>query len=165
MIYSSHIIGETILIHPGTSANGLAALQIANQMDCTIIATADTDEKRQYLMKNFDIPEENILNSEDSDFIDRVLVATSYQGVDVIFNTLSNQKLPNLLPIVRDYGRYIDVDQPKSTCNSPLSRNAQYLNISSLICEKSFRNFMPRLMKNFQIWFDHFVKSMKFIFY
>ena len=158
-------IGETILIHPGTSANGLSALQIANQMDCTIIATANSEQKRRYLIENFDIPEKNILNSDDSDFIDQVLVATSYSGVDVVLNTLSNQKLPNLLPIVRDYGRYIDIDQPKSTCNNPLSRNAQYLNISSLICEKSFRKFLPRLMKDFRIWFDQFARSINFIFY
>ncbi|KAH9490500.1 hypothetical protein DERF_016699 [Dermatophagoides farinae] len=160
LIHKAHLQpGETILIHPGTSAIGLTTLQIANQMDCTIIATANTERKRRYLMENFDIPEKNILNPEDSDFIDQVLVATSYTGVDVVFNSFSNQKLHNLSPIVRDYGRYIDIDQPKSTFNSPLSSNAHYLNISSLICEKSFRNFMPRLMKNFRIWFDQYVKK------
>lgn len=146
--------GETILIHPATSANGLVAIQICQKMDCRILATATTDEKRQFLMERYGIPEENIFNPNEANFVDEILSLTGANGVDVVFDCASSEKLSTTCPIVSNYGRYIEVDSPDSTPNAAaIRRNTQYFSISSLISEDSFEVIIPKLIKNFTAWF------------
>lgn len=45
--------GETVLIHAGCSAIGIAAISIAAVAGCTIYTTVSTDYQRAFLKKHF----------------------------------------------------------------------------------------------------------------
>lgn len=83
-------------------------------------------------------------------------MATACSGVDIVFNTLSNQKLTTTLPIVCEYGRFVDINEPKSLTSNQIPRNTHYINVSSLINEKTFKSIMPKLMTKFNQWFQQF---------
>lgn len=146
--------GETILIHPGTSANGLAAIQVCRQRDCRILVTASTDEKRQYLVDQCGIPAANIFNPNDVNIVDQILTATGGLGVDIVFDSMSSDRLITSFPIIADYGRYIEIDHhhQSSASSQQLPRNTHYYNISSLISEDSFESIIPKLFNGFANW-------------
>lgn len=45
--------GETILIHNGSSAIGLATIAVAISYGCTIFTTVATDEQKAFILKRF----------------------------------------------------------------------------------------------------------------
>lgn len=45
--------GESILIHSGTGGIGQAAINLCLNMGCTIFTTVGTEEKREFMKKNF----------------------------------------------------------------------------------------------------------------
>lgn len=145
--------GETILVHPGTSANGLIALQVGQQKDCRIFATATSDEKRQYLIDQFGLNPDWIFNPNDAAFVDEILAATNGNGVDLVFDSSSPERMVTKFPIVSDYGRYIEVDNLVANPSGQIPRNTHYYNISSLISQEAWEGVMPKLFRGFAKWF------------
>lgn len=45
--------GESILIHAGTGATGMAAISIALSMNCEVFTTISTTEKKEFLKEMF----------------------------------------------------------------------------------------------------------------
>lgn len=45
--------GESLLVHAGTGGVGQAAISIALHMGCTVYTTVGSQEKREFLKKNF----------------------------------------------------------------------------------------------------------------
>ncbi|CAG2116696.1 unnamed protein product, partial [Medioppia subpectinata] len=68
--------GESILIHSAAGGVGQAAINMCKHYDCDIYVTVGTEEKKQFLMKEYDIPEERIFNSRDIVFKNQVLNLT-----------------------------------------------------------------------------------------
>ena len=69
--------GETVLIHGGAGAVGLAAMQIAKHRGATVIATAGSGEKRA-LLRN--LGADFVSNSRTLAFADEVMSFTERQG-------------------------------------------------------------------------------------
>lgn len=112
--------------------------------------------ERKFLIEHFDLSMENIVDPNDEHFVDQILMATSCAGVDIVFNTLSNKKLITTLPILCEYGRFVDINEPKSMASNQIPRNTHYINVSSLINEKTFKSIMPKLVSKFNSWFHQF---------
>lgn len=145
----------------------MTAIQVCQQLNCRILTTASTDEKRRFLIENYDIPDKYIFNPNDPNFVDEILTATNGIGVDVVFNSLSSDKLESSYRIVANYGRYIEIDNYDQTPNNQLLRNTLYYNISSIISEETFENLIPKIFKGFAKWFSegldnglHFLKTV-----
>ena len=141
------------MIHPGISANGLMAIQICQQMNCRILVTASSEEKRNYLIECCNILPDNIFDPDKANFVDQILALTGGNGVDMVFDSMSIEKLITTFPIVSNYGRYIEIDNYASSPNGQMRRNTHYYNISSLISEDSFDTIIPKLIKGFTKWF------------
>jgi len=155
LIFFNNFSGETVFIHSGTDANGLIAIKVCQQMNCRIFTTSSSDEKRRFLRENYDIPDAHIFNPNDPNFMDEILIATHGIGVDVAFNSLSNDKLVSIHRIVANYGRYIEIDNyDQTTPNNQLLRNILYYNISSIISEETFESLIPKIFKGFAKWFN-----------
>ena len=117
--------------------------------------TASSDEKRKFLRDKYDISDAYILDPNDPNFVDQILTATNGNGVDVVFNSLSNDKLVTSYPFVANYGRYIELDNYDQTPNHQLLRNTlYYLHISSIISEETFESLIPKIFKSFAKWFS-----------
>jgi NADPH2:quinone reductase len=96
--------GETILIHGASGGVGIAAIQIAHAMGCTIFGTAGTPNglsliEREGAHLSFD--------HSKPDYKDQILKATAGEGVDVILEMLANVNLGADLKLLAQYGRVI----------------------------------------------------------
>ena len=98
--------GETILIHTATGGVGLAAVQLARQAGCRIIATAGSPEKRDYLRS---IGVADVFDSRSLAFADGVRDLLANRGVDVILNTLSGESIEASLSLLASCGRFVEL--------------------------------------------------------
>lgn len=85
--------GEKVLIHSAAGGVGQAAIRICQNLKCEIFVTVGTHAKREYLKKEFGIPEENIFNSRDISFERLIKERTKGTGVDIVLNSLAEDKL------------------------------------------------------------------------
>ncbi|CAG2122010.1 unnamed protein product, partial [Medioppia subpectinata] len=68
--------GESILIHSAAGGVGQSAINICKHYECDIYATVGNDEKKQFLMNEYNIPENKIFNSRDILFKNQIMEAT-----------------------------------------------------------------------------------------
>ncbi|KAK8070927.1 putative polyketide synthase [Apiospora hydei] len=64
--------GESVLIHAGAGAFGLAAIAMAQHMGATVYTTAGSATKREYLVREMGVPAAHIFNSRDASFVEGV---------------------------------------------------------------------------------------------
>ena len=69
----------------------------------TISWVSGNDEKRKFLLERFEgqLPAERICNSRSTEFEYRIRQATRGRGVDVVLNSLSEEKLQVRRPYTR----------------------------------------------------------------
>ncbi|MES9941410.1 MAG: type I polyketide synthase [Candidatus Thiodiazotropha sp. 6PLUC2] len=98
--------GETVLIHAAAGGVGLAAIQIAQWLGATVIATVGSEEKREYLRS---IGVEHIFNSRTLDFSEQIKKVTNGKGVNVVLNSLSKETIIKSLQVMAPLGRFIEI--------------------------------------------------------
>jgi acyl transferase domain-containing protein/NADPH:quinone reductase-like Zn-dependent oxidoreductase/short-subunit dehydrogenase/acyl carrier protein len=97
--------GETVLIHGGAGAVGLAALQVARAAGARVAATAGSPAKRAFLRA---AGAELVLDSRDPGFADQ-LRATWPDGVDVVLNSLAGDAMERSLELTKPFGRFVEL--------------------------------------------------------
>lgn len=100
---------QTILIHSGAGAFGMAAIEIAQNIGAIVYATVSTEAKKDYLAEQFNLPRENLFHSRDTTFVDGVHAATNGRGVDVVLNSLTGDLLHASWRCCANFGRFIEV--------------------------------------------------------
>ncbi|KLU06571.1 Malonyl CoA-acyl carrier protein transacylase [Rhodopirellula islandica] len=98
--------GERVLIHAGAGGVGLAATQIAQYLGAEVIATAGSDEKRDFLRG---CGVKHVFNSRTTAFADDIRRAFGGQGVDVVLNSLPGEAIPKSLGVLNAYGRFLEI--------------------------------------------------------
>ncbi|XP_050502321.1 fatty acid synthase isoform X2 [Diabrotica virgifera virgifera] len=102
--------GSSILIHSGTGGVGQAAIRVALHYDCNIFVTVGTQEKREYLLKTFpQIKPRQIGNSRDISFETMVKKYTGGRGVDVVLNSLAEEKLQASIRCLAPGGSFVEI--------------------------------------------------------
>ncbi|KAL1508883.1 hypothetical protein ABEB36_003705 [Hypothenemus hampei] len=102
--------GETVLIHAGASAIGIAAISIAISVNCTVYTTVSNDKQSEYLRSKFrKLREGQIFSSENASFEPYLMMATGGRGADIIVNCLSGSLLQCSLACIADYGRFLQI--------------------------------------------------------
>jgi polyketide synthase 12 len=112
--------GESVLIHAGTGGVGMAAIQIAKAVGAHIIATAGTEEKREYL-RSLGIAD--VGDSRSTAFADTVRRATGGRGVDVVLNALAGDMLTASMDALAPNGRFVEVGKADIWDEERLSRS------------------------------------------
>ncbi|MEF9907217.1 SDR family NAD(P)-dependent oxidoreductase [Streptomyces sp. P9-A2] len=110
--------GETVLVHGGAGAVGLAVLQCARRQGARVIATAGTETKRDLLRT---LGAEHVLDSRGLDFVPRVRELTGGRGVDVLVNSLSGEAIAQGLDLLRPNGRFIELGKRDIFLNNPIT--------------------------------------------
>ena len=123
--------GETVLIHSAAGGVGLAAIQHAKAVGATIIATAGTEEKRDYLRL---LGADHVLDSHSLVFSETVMEITGGRGVDVILNSLAGEAILRNLDVMRRFGRYIELGKRDIYANNriglrPFRNNISYFGV------------------------------------
>lgn len=102
--------GESILIHGGAGAFGVAAIAYAQSIGATVYTTVGSKAKREFLTETLNVPAENIFNSRDATFVDGIKSATKGRGVDVIVNSLVGDLLhASWSNCLADFGRFVEI--------------------------------------------------------
>ncbi|XP_076855678.1 fatty acid synthase [Brachyhypopomus gauderio] len=113
--------GERVLIHSGSGGVGQAAIGIALSMRCRVFTTVGSKEKRAYLQERFpQLTAESFANSRDASFEQHVLKHTQGRGVDVVLNSLAEEKLQASLRCLARHGRFLEIGKYDLSNNSPL---------------------------------------------
>jgi NADPH:quinone reductase-like Zn-dependent oxidoreductase/acyl carrier protein len=119
--------GETVLIHGGAGAVGLAAIQYARHRGATVIATAGSEIKRTVLAS---IGVEHVLDSRSLGFVDEVMALTGNQGVDVVLNSLGGEAMERSLGLLKPFGRFCELGKRDFYLNTRIGLRAVRHNIS-----------------------------------
>uniref|UniRef100_A0AAY5EZH5 Fatty acid synthase n=1 Tax=Electrophorus electricus TaxID=8005 RepID=A0AAY5EZH5_ELEEL len=113
--------GESVLIHSGSGGVGQAAIGIALSMHCRVLTTVGSKEKRAYLQERFpQLTAESFANSRDASFEQHVLKHTQGRGVDVVLNSLAEEKLQASLRCLARHGRFLEIGKYDLSNNTPL---------------------------------------------
>lgn len=112
---------ETVLIHSGSGGVGQAAIAIALSKKCKVFTTVGSVEKRAYLQERFpQLSAESFANSRDTSFEQHVLFHTKGKGVDVVLNSLAEEKLQASIRCLARHGRFLEIGKYDLSNNSPL---------------------------------------------
>ncbi|CAF94659.1 unnamed protein product, partial [Tetraodon nigroviridis] len=123
--------GETVLIHSGSGGVGQAAIAIALSMQCKVFTTVGSAEKRAYLMQRFpQLSEDSFANSRDTTFEQHVLLNTQGKGVNVVLNSLAEEKLQASIRCLARHGRFLEIGKYDLSNNSPLGMALFLKNVS-----------------------------------
>ncbi|KAK4210859.1 hypothetical protein QBC37DRAFT_27292 [Rhypophila decipiens] len=132
--------GQTVLIHAGSGGVGQAAIQLARHLGAEIFVTVGSQEKKQFMMHDYGIPESHILSSRatPSDFKRHLLRLTGNRGVDVVLNSMSGEMLAESWDCVASFGYHIelgksDIDKNRHISMAPFNRNVTFSSVDLVI--------------------------------
>lgn len=91
--------GDKVLIHSAAGGVGQAAIRICQDYKCEIFVTVGNQRKRTFLKEEFGIPDDHIFNSRDISFERLIKDRTKGLGVDIVLNSLAEDKLQVKYPI------------------------------------------------------------------
>ncbi|EFN74070.1 Fatty acid synthase [Camponotus floridanus] len=113
--------GDKILIHSGTGAVGQAAINLALHEGCEVFVTVGTPEKRKFIRETFpSIPENHIGNSRDTSFEQMIFQQTEGRGVDIVLNSLAEEKLQASIRCLAKNGRFVEIGKFDFMANNML---------------------------------------------
>ncbi|XP_047538557.1 fatty acid synthase-like [Vanessa atalanta] len=102
--------GESILIHAGSGGVGQAAINVALRYGCEVFTTVGTPEKRAFIKRIFpQLKDSHIGNSRDTSFEDMVRKETNGKGVDIVLNSLTDEKLQASIRCLGYRGRFLEI--------------------------------------------------------
>jgi len=116
-----------VLIHSGTGGIGQAAIHLALKEGCEVFTTVGTSEKRTFIKKTFPtILDRRIGNSRDTSFEQMIMRETEGRGVDIVLNSLAEEKLIASVRCLAQNGRFLEI----GISNNPLGMSAFQKGIS-----------------------------------
>lgn len=123
--------GESILIHAGSGGVGQAAISVALHQGLTVYTTVGSKEKREFLKKTFpQLTDANISNSRDTSFEQFIMRATQGRGVDLVLNSLAEEKLQASVRCLGLNGRFLEIGKLDLNNNAPLGMSVFLKNTS-----------------------------------
>ncbi|KAG5865371.1 Fatty acid synthase, partial [Gonioctena quinquepunctata] len=114
--------GESMLIHSGTGGVGQAAIRVALYNGCQVFTTVGSQEKREYLKETFPaLKDHHIGNSRDISFEKMVMRGTKGRGVDIVLNSLADEKLQASIRCLARGGRFLEIGKFDLANNTSLN--------------------------------------------
>ena len=97
-------LGETLLVHGGTSGIGVTAIQMAKACGATVIVTAGSAEKCAACLE---LGADHAINYRETDFVEAVRRITDGQGVDVILDMVAGDYVQRNIECLAEDGRLV----------------------------------------------------------
>ncbi|EFN85168.1 Fatty acid synthase [Harpegnathos saltator] len=114
--------GDKVLIHSGSGAVGQAAIRLALHEGCEVFTTVGNLEKRSFIRNAFpSIPEEHIGRSRDTSFEQMIYQQTNGRGVDVVLNSLAEDKLQASIRCLARGGCFLEIGKFDMMVNNTLN--------------------------------------------
>ncbi|XP_011688861.1 PREDICTED: fatty acid synthase-like [Wasmannia auropunctata] len=120
-IYGKMKKGDKILIHSGTGGIGQAAIHLALKEGCEVFTTVGTSDKQNFIKQTFPtILDEHIGNSRDTSFEQMIMQQTKGRGVDIVLNSLAEEKLLASVRCLAQNGHFLEIGKFDLVSNNPL---------------------------------------------
>jgi NADPH:quinone reductase-like Zn-dependent oxidoreductase len=101
---------DSVLIHLGSGGTGQAAVQLARHLGVSqLFTTVGSQEKKQFLIDTYGIPEAHIFSSRTDEFANAILRKTNGRGVDVVLNSLPGELLRASWACIAPFGRFVEI--------------------------------------------------------
>lgn len=101
--------GQTVLIHAGTGGVGQAAIRVCLSLGCQIFTTCHQN-KKSFLKELFpELDSTKILDSRSTEFEKQILKQTKGRGLDVILNSLADDKLQASIRCLAPGGHFLEI--------------------------------------------------------
>ncbi|XP_077295461.1 fatty acid synthase-like [Arctopsyche grandis] len=102
--------GESVLIHAGTGGVGQAAINVCLYYGCKVFTTVGTPEKRAAIKMLYpQLTDDCIGNSRDTSFEEMIMFQTEGKGVDIVLNSLADDKLLASVRCLGKRGRFLEI--------------------------------------------------------
>ncbi|EFQ35393.1 beta-ketoacyl synthase domain-containing protein [Colletotrichum graminicola] len=123
--------GQSVLIHSATGGIGIACIELARHKQAEIYVTVGTEEKRQFLEREYGIPRSRMFSSRSTKFAGEIMQETNGRGVDVIVNSLIGELLDASWRILADGGIMVeigkrDIVNRNTLAMEPFDRNCSF---------------------------------------
>ncbi|XP_049870281.1 fatty acid synthase-like [Pectinophora gossypiella] len=113
--------GESILIHAGSGGVGQAAISVALHHGLEVFTTVGTSAKRAFVKRLFpQLKNTHIGNSRDISFAHMIQRETNGRGVNVVLNSLADDKLQTSVKCLSRRGRFLEIGKYDITINTQL---------------------------------------------
>ncbi|XP_076458650.1 fatty acid synthase-like isoform X1 [Babylonia areolata] len=123
--------GERVLIHAGSGGVGQAAISIALRAGCEVFTTVGSQEKRETLQAIFPaLKDHHFGNSRDLSFESHFMRVTKGKGMDVVLNSLAEEKLQASLRLLAQHGRFLEIGKFDLSNNTALGMCVFLKNVS-----------------------------------
>ncbi|SCK25302.1 NAD(P)H-quinone oxidoreductase [Vogesella sp. LIG4] len=93
--------GETVLIHAGASGVGAAAIQLAGMLGCRVLASAGSEEKRDFCRR---LGADEVIDSRSPGFAARL---KEQGGVDVVLDPVGAALFDDNIAVLKQDGRLV----------------------------------------------------------
>nr|QNU13194.1 fatty acid synthase 3 [Locusta migratoria] len=133
--------GRLILIHSGCSSLGVAAITVALKEGYTVWTTVGSDEERTVLRQTFpQINDDHIYHYDDHKLYSNILISTKGNGLSLVINTLTGDKLDHSLMCIEYFGSFVQLAQAEMDKSHKLGLNPFLRSISfhAVSCNKLF---------------------------
>ena len=97
--------GETVFVSGAAGAVGSLVCQLAKRMGCTVIGSAGTEEKRDWLVREAGIDAALDYKGHDAASFTRALGEVAPRGIDGYFENVGGHQLEAVLNLINDRGR------------------------------------------------------------
>ncbi|KAI5867520.1 polyketide synthase [Durotheca rogersii] len=101
--------GESVLIHSGAGAFGMAAISLATRIGATVYTTVGSQAKREFLVNELGVDASHIFSSRDKSFAADLKHATHGRGVDVVVNSLVGDLMHASWDCLASFGRFVEI--------------------------------------------------------
>ncbi|XP_029159596.1 fatty acid synthase-like [Nylanderia fulva] len=156
--------GDKVLIHSGTGGVGQAAIHLALYEGCEVFTTVGTAEKRNFIRETFpSIPEDHIGNSRDTSFEQMIILGTEGRGVDIVLNSLVEEKLLASVRCLAKGGRFLEIGKFDMFANNPLDLSLFSRNISfhGIILDEFFAAKLAKSPENRTVLYNKIIEGLK----
>jgi NADPH2:quinone reductase len=99
-------LGESVLIHGGSSGIGYTAVQIAKQFGAVVFATVGNEEKAKFCR---DLGADHVINYRTADFVAEVKRITGERGVDIILDMVGGPYVEKNISLLTYEGRLVQI--------------------------------------------------------
>ena len=145
--------GETVLIHAAAGGVGQAAIILCQMAGAEIFATVGSVAKKEFLMTQYGLPEDNIFYSRNTSFAKGIKRATNNQGVDLVLNSLAGDALRETWDSLAHFGRFIEIGKRDIVGNSRLEmsrfeHNAMFASVDLTVVAAERPKIMRRLLSD-----------------
>jgi putative PIG3 family NAD(P)H quinone oxidoreductase len=111
-------VGDSVLVHGGTSGIGTTAILLGKAFGLTVIVTAGSAEK---CARALEIGAAHAIDYKAQDFVEEVKRATGGRGVAVVLDMVGGDYVPRNLACLAEEGRHVSIaGQRGATAEIPL---------------------------------------------